>query len=391
MTTATPQAVSLLKLWELEDPFRRFADWRATGQVVRGVEGWMIPRHADVSELLHDKRVSHAFPRAMLEFALGDGAMADFQTNSLLNREGPDHTRLRRLMAQAFTPRLVLQLRDTIAGMVDELLVPLMDGEVRDLVDHLAFPLPSAVICDLLGLDRVDREEVRRQTARFSGSDRAEVDAVTTWFRDYIGSALEHRRPDANGDLLQRMLAAEEGDNRFSHAEIVDNAVLLFFAGFETTTSLIGAGVAALFDFPDQQARLWAEPSLAGSAVEEFLRYHSPVRAAPRVTVAEIELGGEVIPAGSFLQLLLGSANRDERVFHEPDALDITRAPNPHVSFVAGVHRCLGAMLARVEGEVVFGRLAQRVRDLEPAGTPVPSRSGGVSGYSSVPVRARAA
>jgi cytochrome P450 len=389
--TATETPVSLLALGQLEDPYAQFAEWRAAGPLLRGLEGWGVTRHAEVSALLRDRRIGHAFPRQMLEYALGNGATTDFQLNSLLNRDGEDHTRLRRLMGQAFSAPLVRKLRDHIADLVDELLEPMMDGETRDIVGDLAFPLPSAVICELLGIDKADRDEVRDQTTRFNTQDMAVADAGIEWFRAYMSDVMEQRTPDADGDLFQRMLAAEEGDDRLSHQEIVDNAILLFLAGFDTTKNVIASGVAALFEFPDQQALLWSEPTLAASALEEFLRYDAPVRFAPRVSLEDVEIAGEVIPTGRFLQLQIGSANRDERVFNEPDRVDITRTPNPHVAFGGGVHHCLGAMLARVEGEVVFRRLAERLGGLEPAGEPIRTSTGGIFGYSSVPVRARAA
>jgi cytochrome P450 len=391
MTVTETPPVRLLALGNLEDPYAQFAEWRAAGPLVHGLEGWGVTRHVDVSALLRDRRIGHAFPRFMLEYAFGDGATTDFQTNSLLNRDDDDHTRLRRLMGQAFSAPLVRKMREHIGELVDELLEPMLDGEVHDIVDALAFPLPSAVICELLDIDKADRDEVRDQTTRFNTQDVAAMDAGMEWFRDYMSAVLAERTADPEGDLFQRMLAAEDGADRLTHQEIVDNAILLFFAGFETTKNVIASGVAALLEFPDQQALLWSHPELAASAVEEFLRYDAPVRFAPRVTVADVEIGGEVIPAGRFVQLHLGSANRDERVFADPDRLDITRSPNPHVAFGGGVHHCLGAMLARVEGEVVFRRLAQRLGGLEPAGEPTKNVGAGLGTYTAVPVRATAA
>jgi cytochrome P450 len=200
---------------------------------------------------------------------------------------------------------------------------------------------------------------------------------------------LRDRTADADGDLLQSMLAAGARDERLTYDEIVDHAAFLFFAGFETTRHLIASGVACLLDFPHQAALLRADPSLAPSAVEEFLRYDPPLRAVPRITLEPVTVGDRTIKAGRFLQLLIGSGNRDERVFVEPDRVDITRAPNPHLSFAAGVHHCLGAVLARLEAGVVFRRIAERVAALEPAGDRRRARST-VGTYASVPIRARA-
>lgn len=380
---ALPQ-FNVLQLLELEDPYATYRDWREAGPLMDGLVGWGVTRHAEVSALMKDPRMSHAFPVELLQFALGDGSMCDFQYNSVLNREGADHSRLRRLMHRAFTLPLVRKLRDHITELVDGLLDPMLDGEARDIVTDVAFPLPTAVICELLNISDADRDAVAVQAAGFGNPDTG--DATIDWLRGYIGDVLADRVADPDGDLLQRMLAAEEGEDRFSHAEIVDNAVLLFFGGFETTKHLITSGTAALLQFPDQQRLLWNQPELARSAVEEFLRFDTPVVNSPRLTTAPIEVGGRVIKEGRFVQLLLACANHDERAFARPDQLDITRDPNPHVSFGGGPHYCLGAMLARLEAEVVFARLAQRSVSIEAAGEPT-RLVRGFGTYSSVPIQ----
>lgn len=389
-TTATLPEYNVLQLAALEDPYGTYAEWRAAGPLMNGLVGWGVTRHAEVSALMKDRRLSHHFTKELCQFAFGDGATAEFQFNSLLNMEGTDHSRLRRLMGRAFTLPLVRKMRDHITELVDGLLEPMLDGEAHDVVRSIAFPLPSAVICELLNLDDVDRDTVAQQAGRLAMNDQAEADAAIDWFRTYLSGVLAQRTPDEEGDLLQRMLVAEEGDDRLTHEEIVDNAVLLFFAGFETTRHLITSGTAALLQFPDQQRALWEVPELARSAVEEFLRFDTPIVSAPRFTLAPVEIGGRTIKEGRFVQLLLASANHDERAFHQPERLDITRNPNPHVSFGGGVHHCLGAMLARMEAEIVFARLALRTTGIEPAGETV-RVTGGMGTYSSVPIRLSAA
>ena len=377
---------NVLMLGRLEDPYATYAEWRAAGPLMNGVVGWGVTRHAEVSALLRDQRMSSHFPLEMIELAFGQGPRAEFQFHSLLNRDGEDHRRLRRLMGRAFTPPLVTKLRDHIIELVDGLIERMLDGDPRDVVADLAYPLPTAVICEMLNLTGVDRDEVRVHTTGLVGDDIERSNAEMAWFRDYLCAALADRTPDADGDLLQRMLAAEEGDDRLSHDEIIDNAVLLFFAGFETTKSVLASGVAALLQFPDQQRLLWDTPGLARSAVEEFLRFDTPAFNAPRFTLAPVKVGGHIIKAGRFVQLLLASANHDERAFDRPDQLDITRDPNRHVSFAGGAHYCLGAMLARLEAETVFTRLAQRTRGIEAAGEPA-KNIGGFGTYAEVPVR----
>jgi cytochrome P450 len=376
----------VLSLSSLEDPYPLFAEWRAAGPLMNGVYGWGVTRHAEVTALLRDRRVGHVFPDEMLAVPCGTGPLLEFQSRSILNRDGANHMRLRRLMGQAFTAPLVRRLRDHIAGLVDDLIEPLLDGQPVDIVESVSHPLPSMVICELLGIDPDDRDIVGVHASRFATGDPALADTEVLWLREYMGHVLDGRRPDAEGDLFERMLAAEDGADRLSHAEIVDNAAFLFFAGFETTKHLITSGTALLVEFPDQQARLWADPSLAASAVEEFLRFDPPLRTVPRITLEPVDIGGRVIKPGRFLQLLLGSANRDERAFEHPDRLDIERTPNPHVSFASGVHFCLGAMLARVEATVVFERLAERTAAIEEAG-PATRRAGPIGTYDAVPVR----
>ncbi|HVT75465.1 MAG TPA: cytochrome P450 [Acidimicrobiales bacterium] len=379
----------VLSLSSVDDPYALFAEWRAAGPLMNGVYGWGVTRHADVAALLRDRRVGHSFPRDMMRYATGDGPFLDFQMHSILNQDGDAHTRVRRLIGQAFSAPLVRRLQSHIATLTDASLDRVLDGQVCDAVDDLAYPLPSAVICELLGLPVADRDVVRGHAERMVSPDTNVTDVEVLWFREYIEAALRDRTPDPDGDLLSSMLAAGERDDRLTHEEIVDHAVFLFFAGFETTRHLIASGVAALLDFPDQTARLLAEPALAKPAVEEFLRYDPPLRTVPRITFEPITIGDRTIKAGRFLQLLVGSANRDERVFADADRLDIARSPNPHLSFAAGVHHCLGAVLARLEATVVFERIAARVAALEPAGQRR-RVTATVGTYASVPIRVRA-
>lgn len=350
---------------------------------------WGITRHADVSALLRDNRLGHEMPRPVIEFTFGDGAGADFQTHSLLNRDPPDHTRLRTLMGKAFSASLVRKMREHIGDLVDDLLAPLLDRQDFDVVADLAFPLPSQVICELLGITNADRDEVRSRAVDVVSLDIDAVNESTRWFRDYMGAVLAERRPDPDGDLFERMLAAEDGEDALTHEEIVDNAILLFVAGFETTKSLIANGVAALLAFPSELARLLADPTLSTTGVEEFLRFDSPLPFVQRYTREPLEVGSHVIKPGRVVLMMLACANHDEAVFADPESLDIARSPNPHVAFAGGIHHCLGAMLARVEGDVVFNRVATRVRSLEGAGPPR-RVLGNIRSFATLPVRATA-
>ena len=384
-------AIDVAELNALDDPYPRYAELRRAGRILKGGPAqWIIPRHADVAPLLRDRRLVHGMPREYLEFQLGPGASADFQEHSLLNRDGSDHKRLRSLMGTAFSAPLVRRMRGHIADLLEPLLEPLLSGGTFDIVQGIAHPLPSQVICELLGIEGVDREEVRQKVADLVSRDQARADAAIEWSRDYLGEVLAERKPDPDGDLLGRMLAAEDGEDALSHDEIIDNAVLLFFAGFETTRHLISAGVEALLRFPDQLDRLLTDPVLAPTAVEEFLRFDSPARSASVVTTEPMEVCGRELKPLRVLHLQLACANHDEDVFADPERLDIGRQPNPHVAFGGGAHHCLGAMLARVEGDVVFRTLAERLRSLERAGPTERASVGGFGSYLRLPVVARA-
>ncbi|HYZ90879.1 MAG TPA: cytochrome P450 [Actinomycetota bacterium] len=387
MTTPRLLEFDAMALSAVDDPYPIYAELRAGGPLAKGTiaGSWAITTHAEVSAALRDQRLGHRFPREYIEFVTGMGASADLQQDFLLNHDPPDHTRLRALMSQAFKGLVVRKLRDHITELVDDLLDRAIELGTFDVIDELAYPLPVQVICHLLNIDDVDRDRVRgHATALVSPDQNSQIESAD-WLRDYMGGVLREREPDPEGDLLQRMLAAEDGEDAFTHHEIVANAVLLFFAGFETTTNLIGNGCAALLGHPDQKERLWNDPDMAPLAVEEFLRYDPPVPFVNRITLEPIEIAGHTIKPQRWVVLLLASANRDEAVFDNPADLDISRKPNPHIGFGGGIHHCLGAMLARLEGEIAFKRLAERARTFEAAGAPQ-RRVSGVRSLAKLPV-----
>jgi len=384
----------------MADPYPTYAKLRQAGPICRGGAGqWVVTRHAEVAALLHDPRLAHEFPEEFRLFSMGEGPAQSFFCRIILNRDPPEHTRLRSLMSAAFSPSLVRKLGDHIGTMVDELLTPLLDRDGFDAVQDIAFPLPVMVVCELIGVPSSDRNQVRPYATDLSKAfgtqipenDRGAVNAAIVWLREYIGALLEERRRSPRDDLLSSMLNATEQSNRLSYEEIVDNAVFLFFAGFETTMNLIGTGCAALLDYPDQLSRLRQNSSLIPTAVEEFLRYDAPIQSAGRLLLDPIEIGGRTIKKGRVLVLLLGSANHDERCFHAPQQLDVGREPNPHVSFGGGFHYCLGATLARLEVSVLLRRLLDTFSLLEPSSKAIRRISSGFRSYASVPVRTKPA
>ena len=397
-TSTLPPRFDPLAPAVLEDPYPEYARLRAAGGLSRGGAGtWVASRHADVAALLRDGRVCSQFPPDYRRLAAGDGATSAFMGRIVLYRDPPDHTRLRTLIGQAFRAQLVRRLEGRIGELVDELLEPALERGRLDVVADLAFPLPVTVTCELMGIPAPDRALIRPRALALGRAfatvvpetARRDADEAVLWLRDYLGALLEERRHNPAADLLSQLLAAGVDDDSLTSDEIVDNAVFAFFAGFETTTNVIANGCAALLRHPDQLARLDADRTLVRSAVEEFLRYDAPVQGVARLVRRRLELGGRTLRPGRVLVLLLGSANRDERAFARPDAFDVGRTPNRHVSFGGGVHHCMGATLARIETRVALARLLARCAKLELRGEPVRERSTGFRAYASLPVEVR--
>ncbi|MBL6279831.1 cytochrome P450 [Micromonospora fiedleri] len=361
----------------LEDPYPTYARLRAAGPLCRfGPGSWGVTRHADVVALQRDPRLGSEFPEAYHHLSVGAGPASHFFQRIMLYRDPPDHVRLRRLMSGAFTPAVVRRMRGYIEQTVDDLLAPALESGSCDVVRELAYPLPVLVVSTLMGIPPEAHDDVRLHAMRLGRAFSAIVPAdargaaheSVEWLRGYIGGLLDERRKAPGDDLLSTLLQAEDDGDRLSHDEIVDNTVFSFFAGFETTVHLITNGFAALLRAPDQFALLRADPGLVPGAVEEFLRFEAPIQGTARLVREPVTIGSRTVRAGRVLVLMLGSANHDEAVFHDPGTLDVTRNPNPHVTFGGGGHLCLGAFLARTEAQVVFDWVLRRTRSVEQAG-----------------------
>jgi cytochrome P450 len=383
----------------LEDPYPTYARLRAAGPTCRGIAGtWVVVRYAEVSALLRDRRLGSEFPPEYHRMSVGDGPAGQFMSSIVLYRDPPDHTRLRALLSTAFGAQLAKRLPPRIEQLADGLLDPMLERGELDVIGDFALPLPVMVVCELMGLPQTDHELIRPQAVALGRAfaavvpedARDQADAAVRWLREYLSTMLEERRRAPSDDLLSAMLAAEHGEDRLSHEEIVDNAVFSFFAGFETTTNLIGNGCGALVAHPDQLARLYAEPELIPGAGEEFLRYDAPVQGVARIVREPIEIAGRSVRPGRVLVLLMGSANRDERVFDYPDRLDVARPTNRQLSFGGGIHHCLGAALSRVEARTAFARLLARTSALEPAGAAVRNTTSSFRAFARLPLRLRA-
>jgi cytochrome P450 len=295
-------------------------------------------------------------------------------TTSLVFNDPPLHTRVRKLLAAAFTPRAIALLQSRIEAVVDAILARHADEGRMDLVQDFAFRLPVEVICDMLGVPPGDRSPFRRYSLAILAALEPVVgperqlagNAAVAEFSAYLDGLIAERakRPADDHDILGTLIHGEVDGERLSHDELVQNCIFLLNAGHETTTNLIGNTVDALLRFPDQLARLRADPGLIKSCVEEGLRFESSNQLGNRRLSTDMELGGELLAAGTYIHIGIGAANRDPAQFPEPDRFDIAREPNRHFAFGSGVHMCLGAVLARLEGTIALGRLVTRFDDL---------------------------
>ena len=336
---------------------------------------WVLTRYEDCVAVLRDQRFGREEFQQMLTAVYGDETEKPALPRSMLFRDPPDHTRLRALVSKAFTPRMIETMREHIQEIVDRLLDRVQDAGRMDVIEDLAYPLPVTVICEMLGVPVDDHASIRGWSADIARSldaiglpsDEGIVERGRKSRRalgDYFRRLVPERRARPQDDLLSGLLAAEEQGDKLTQDEVIAMCLLLFIAGHETTVNLIGNGTLALLRHPDQLTKLRAEPALIGNAVEELLRYDSPVQRTARITTTEVELAGQLLPKGALVITALGAANRDPAQFADPDRLDVTRKDPRHISFGFGIHFCLGAPLARVEGQLALGTLLRRAPDL---------------------------
>ena len=365
-----------------EDPYPHYAELRAADPVHEHPLGfWLLSRHEDVAALLRSRssvELRRAGPSLLLDSlqAVHDERGPRLERVSMLDRDPPHHTRLRRLVSKAFTPRTVEAQTPHVTALVDAALDRIAQAGRVDLVAELAFPLPFQVISEMLGMpETTDHIRLRELTALLARSLEPVVDPellamfarADDELTGIIAEVIRWKRRNPAEDLLTALIAAEEGGDLLSDNELIGQVTLLFLAGHETAVSMLAGAVLALLRNPDQLALLRGRPDLDGQAVEEFLRYDCPVQLARRITfepyqVGGREMGGREIPAASLVLACLGSANRDE-LFWGPDAAELrVDRPNArqHVAFGGGVHTCLGAALARLEGRIAIGRLVRR-------------------------------
>lgn len=370
------------------DPYPAYARLRAEGRAhwFEPSGQWLIPHFADVSALLRDRRLGRTYLHRFTHEEFGRTApppehepFTTLNGNGLLDLEAPDHTRIRRLVSKAFTPRTVERLTPTVQRLAGELVERLVAEGGGDLVATVAEPLPVAVIAEMLGIPAADRHLLRPWSADIVGmfelnpSEEAARKAVraSEEFSAYLRELIAERRKAPGEDLISALIAAHDEGDRLSEQEMVSTCVLLLNAGHEATVNTTANSWWTLFRHPEQLAELRAAPEeLLPSAIEELLRFDTPLQMFERWVLDDIELGGTVIPRGSEVALLFGSANRDPERFADPDRLDLSRADNPHITFGAGIHYCLGAPLARIELAASFTALLRRAPRLELAAEP---------------------
>jgi len=387
------------------DPYARYAAIRERARAFRSTMGFVVVgRYEDCQWVLRDARFGKGDPNWPIwdEYGLTEDEWrarfsgVEQRTTSMLGLDPPDHTRLRRLVAKAFTPKTVENLRPDIVRLTDALLAG-FDGVV-DVMPELALQLPMAVIGEMLGIPESDRAElqphVRAAAATLEFNPPLEqMDAAASAGKiiaEHLEDLIAARRAAPTDDLLSELIHVEEQGDQLSHSELIATVMLIFGAGFETTTNLIGNGLLALLEHPSELRRLRNDRSLMKTAVEELLRWDSPVQIDGRITFEDVELDGTSVAAGEQLVTLIGAANRDPRVFEDPERFDVGRVGQAPMSFGAGIHFCLGAALARAEGQVVFERLLDRFPVIEPAwaaGRPAYRDSLVLRGLESLPVR----
>ena len=363
----------------IRNPYPHYERMRTTDPVHLTPLGmYVASRHAEASLVLRDKRFGKDYTERMTRRygpkIMDEPVFRNFAL-TMLQQDPPDHTRLRGLVAKAFTARRVEDMRPRIQEIVDENLDHMIPQGKMDLIEDFAYRLPVTVICDMLGIP-AEHREMFHTGSRNSGrilepvpmtpEEIKQSNAGQAMVKMYFDQLFDLRRKNPGDDLTTQLLQAEEDGNKLSHEELYANIILLFGAGHETTVNLIGNGLLALFRNPDQLALLKANPSLITNAIEEFLRYDSSVQMSGRVALEDIEdLGGKRIPKGESVLCLLGSANHDPAVYPDrPERLDITRPNVKPLSFGGGIHFCLGAQLARIEAEIAISTLLRRLPDL---------------------------
>jgi len=383
----------------IADPYPTLMALRTSSPLHRNGDGSIyLTRHADVLKV-YQSRTMLSDKKEEFGKKFGQCPLLNHHTTSLIFNDPPYHTVVRKLLAFAFTPRKLQEMEPLIEGIVGDLLDRMEPGQSFDLIEKYAMVLPTEIISFMLGIPEEYRPKLRSfSTAILGALDpvvpeerlKAGNDAVVE-FGAILRDLIAHRRknPDGGrpGDILTALIFGEVDGRRLSDEELVQNCIFLLNAGHETTTSLVGNSIHILLENPDQLRLLQGDPDLITTAIEEFLRYESPLMIGNRLAGEDIELSGQIVPKGTYIHTSIAAANRDPEVFDRPEEVDITRAKNKHLAFITGIHVCLGATLARIEGRIAVGEFVKRFPKLEADG---PAEHLGLArfrGYQKLPVR----
>lgn len=361
------------------DPFPTFAQMRTQDPVyelkvptIAGRKYWVVTRYEDIERVLKDNKHFTKGLRYLLSAEELTRLPHVFTklSNNMLNSDPPDHNRLRSLISMTFTPRLIERWRPRIQTIIDDLLDQVQEKGKMDLIEDFAFPLPATILIELFGIPDEDKPRFRVWSNRIVeaiGNLEAilRLDALTVEFETYLHQLISEKRQHPSDDLLGQLIQSEAEGEKLSTQELISTVFLFLIAGHETTTNVISNAMLALLLHPDQMQLLRQDPSLINAAFEECLRYQGPLMKATHYWALEdIELGGKLLQRGDEIALMLASANRDPEVFTDPDMLDILRQENRHLAFGKGIHFCIGAPLARLEGQLAIATLLRRLPNL---------------------------
>ncbi|TWT24262.1 cytochrome P450 [Planomicrobium sp. CPCC 101110] len=371
MNRSNSEKPALFSKGFLENPYPIYSGLREMDPIhqVRfpdGQLGWLVTRYEDAVEVLKEPR----FIKDISKIYGGSMDQMSVFTQNMLFSDPPDHKRLRGLAQKAFTPKMIAGMRNRIQEIADELLDPLSDRNSINLINEFAFPLPIIVICEILGVPPEDRDKFRLWSNSLiegtSGEVGVSIFEHMNQFVQYLGVWFEKVRENPGSDLISQLIIAEEEGDRLTEKELYGVVSLLIIAGHETTVNLIGNTVLALLDFPEQQTLLREHPEMIPQALEESLRYNGPVEfSTSRWASEDMELNGKQIRRGDLVVVSLNAANHDPEKFNDPETFDITREKSPHLAFGMGIHFCLGAPLARLEGEIAISSLLERFPDMQ--------------------------
>ncbi len=382
-----------------ENPYPYYAALRAQSPDTRLPDGaYFLTRYDDVEFVYKNAKVFSSDKKREFGDKFGATPLFEHHTTSLVFNDPPLHTRVRRLINGALTPRAIAQIQPDLEGLVDRLIDAMAAKDSADLIEDFAAAIPVEVIGNLLGVPRDERAPLRNWSLAILGAlePRLTPEAASRGncavkeFEAFLEGLIEHRRKHsgaADSDLISRLLHGEFAGQRLSGAELIQNCIFLLNAGHETTTNLIGNGLVALAGHPEQRDRLLGCPDLIKSAIEEFLRYESPNQLGNRITTQAVELGGVAMPAGTQITLCIGAANRDPDEFVEPDRFDIGRSPNRHLAFGSGIHQCAGVGVARLEATTAIGRFVERFPAYSLLGPPTRGGRARFRGFLRIPCK----